>query len=171
MASAQVGKTEGLINNTIGYHIDQDPAPILIVLETESKAEAWSKERLTPMLKDTPCLAGKVRDSRARDSDNKILFKEYPGGLTAKIGINLPAVLGIQAAEQPPRYVAISKVRQMMKTAQIDEHEVSSVDSSGGARITRMYQPEVAERATMITGDANETSDKLIVIFQELGVL
>ncbi|OGO65879.1 MAG: hypothetical protein A2029_05635 [Chloroflexi bacterium RBG_19FT_COMBO_47_9] len=100
-----------------------------------------------------------------------IAHKEYPGGLTAKIGINLPAVLGIQAAEQPPRYVAISKVRQMMKTAQIDEHEVSSVDSSGGARITRMYQPEVAERATMITGDANETSDKLIVIFQELGVL
>src|SRR3989304_1672945 len=43
VSDPQVSKTEGLINNTVGYHIDQDPAPILIVLETEPKAEAWSK--------------------------------------------------------------------------------------------------------------------------------
>jgi electron transfer flavoprotein beta subunit len=36
--------------------------------------------------------------------------KEYPGGLIAEMDVTLPAVLGIQAAEQPPRYVAVSKV-------------------------------------------------------------
>jgi phage terminase large subunit GpA-like protein len=30
MSAAQVGKTEVLLN-VIGYHIDQDPAPILVV--------------------------------------------------------------------------------------------------------------------------------------------
>ncbi len=106
MASAQVGKTEGLINNTVGYHIDQDPAPILIVLETEPKAEAWSKERLTPMLKDTPCLVGKVRDSRARDSDNKILYKEYPGGFLAIAGAGSEAEL----SSRPIRIVLLDEL-------------------------------------------------------------
>ena len=47
--------------------------------------------------------------------------KEYPGGLIAEMRVKMPAVLGIQAAEQPPRYVPVSKVRQAMKTAAIDE--------------------------------------------------
>ena len=33
MTAAQIGKTE-LINNTVGYHIHQDPAPILVVQPT-----------------------------------------------------------------------------------------------------------------------------------------
>jgi len=37
--------------------------------------------------------------------------KEYPGGLIGEMEVTLPAVLGIQASEQPPRYVAVSKVR------------------------------------------------------------
>ena len=35
--------------------------------------------------------------------------KEYPGGLIAEMEVTLPAVLGIQAAEEPPRYVAIQQ--------------------------------------------------------------
>ncbi|NIS82789.1 MAG: electron transfer flavoprotein subunit beta, partial [Anaerolineales bacterium] len=49
-------------------------------------------------------------------TDGKLTVrKEYPGGLIAEMEVTTPAVLGIQAAEQPPRYVAISKVRQAMK--------------------------------------------------------
>jgi electron transfer flavoprotein beta subunit len=105
------------------------------------------------------------------EGDKAIARKEYPGGLVANVGVKLPAVLGIQAAEQPPRYVAISKVRQMMKTATIEEYELSPLDQSGGATIARMYQPEVAEKATMISGNIEETADKFIAIFRELGVL
>ncbi len=54
------------------------------------------------------------------DAKSKV-HKEYPGGLIAEMDVTLPAVLGIQAAEQPPRYVAVSKVRQMMKTSIIEE--------------------------------------------------
>ena len=52
---------------------------------------------------------------------NKVVArKEYSGGLVAEVEIKLPAVLGIQASEQPPRYVAYSKIRQVMGTAKIE---------------------------------------------------
>jgi electron transfer flavoprotein beta subunit len=100
-----------------------------------------------------------------------IVRKEYPGGLIAEMEVTLPAVLGIQAGEEPPRYVAISKVRQMMKTTEIEEQEVPDLDSSGGPTVSRMYLPEAAERAEMIEGDEDEIAAKLVEIFKEAGAL
>jgi electron transfer flavoprotein beta subunit len=96
--------------------------------------------------------------------------KEYPGGLIAEMEVGLPAILGIQVAEEPPRYVAVSKVRQAMKTAQIEDIETGDFDLTGGAVVTRMYQPEVGEGASIIEGDLDEIADSLIDIFKELGV-
>ena len=100
-----------------------------------------------------------------------VVRKEYPGGLIAEMEVNLPAVLGIQSAEVPPRYVAVSKVRQSMKTASIEERDASGLDQTGGLDVSRMFQPEVGERATMIEGDEDEIAARLIEIFQEIGVL
>jgi electron transfer flavoprotein beta subunit len=100
-----------------------------------------------------------------------IIRKEYPGGLIGEMEVTLPAVLGIQAGEEPPRYVAISKIRQMMKTVEIDEEEVSELDPSGGVTVGRMYLPEPAERAEMIEGDEEEIAAKLVEIFKEVGAL
>jgi electron transfer flavoprotein beta subunit len=97
--------------------------------------------------------------------------KEYPGGLIAEMDVTLPAVLGIQAAEQPPRYVAVSKVRQMMKTSTIEERAESGLDMAGGPTIGRMFQAEAGQRATMLTGSPDEVATKLVGIFKELGVL
>ncbi|MFZ5910787.1 MAG: electron transfer flavoprotein subunit beta/FixA family protein [Chloroflexota bacterium] len=105
-------------------------------------------------------------------SDGKVVVrKEYPGGLIAEIEVKLPAVLGIQAAEQPPRYVAYSKIRQMMGTMKIEEHPLPELDLSGSATVSRMYQPEAAEHAAMIEGGADEVADKIIGILKELGTL
>jgi electron transfer flavoprotein beta subunit len=104
-------------------------------------------------------------------SDGKVIAsKEYPGGLSAQMEVVLPAVLGIQVAEEPPRYVAVSKVRQAMKTATIEEIEAGKFELSGGPAIDRMYQLETGEGAEMIEGDLDEIADKLIDIFKELGV-
>jgi electron transfer flavoprotein beta subunit len=97
--------------------------------------------------------------------------KEYPGGLIAEMDVTLPAVLGIQAAEQPPRYVAVSKVRQMMKTSTIEERTASNLDMAGGPTVGRMFQAEAGQRATMLTGSPDEVAAKLVGIFKELGVL
>jgi len=103
--------------------------------------------------------------------DTAVVLKEYPGGLTAEIEIALPAVLGIQAAEEPPRYVAVSKVRQVMKTASIDGKDVNDLEVSGGLNITSMYLPESAERAEMIEGDEEEIAAKMVAIFKDAGIL
>jgi len=105
------------------------------------------------------------------ESGKVTVRKEYPGGLIGEIEIKTPVVLGIQAAEQPPRYIAYSKIRQVMGTAKIDERPVTSLDPSGGIQISRMFQPEVAERATMIEGGTDVVADKVISIFKEIGVL
>jgi electron transfer flavoprotein beta subunit len=103
--------------------------------------------------------------------DGKIsVRKEYPGGLIAEMDVLLPALIGIQAAEQPPRYVAVSKVRQAMKEATIQEQSVIAMDSSGGLAVNRMFQPEAAGRATMLDGDEEAVAGKLIELFRELGV-
>ena len=77
MSSAQVGKTE-LILNILGYHIAHDPAPMLCIQPTLQMSQAFSKDRLAPMLRDTPCLKGKVKDPRSRDSGNTTLHKVFP---------------------------------------------------------------------------------------------
>jgi electron transfer flavoprotein beta subunit len=113
---------------------------------------------------------GYISGVTMEDGKSKVR-KEYPGGLIAEMEIVLPAVLGIQAAESPPRYVAISKVRQAMKSATIDEQEVVELDPSGGPTVSRMFQPETGARATMIEGDEEEIASKLVEIFKEIGVL
>ena len=100
-----------------------------------------------------------------------LVNKEYPGGMNAEITAGLPVVLGIQVAEEPPRYVAVSKVRQAMKSTEIEEKDAPEVDSSDGTPVDRMYIPEVGEGATILEGDLEEVADDLIKIFKELGVL
>jgi phage terminase large subunit GpA-like protein len=56
MSSTQVLKTETQLC-IAGYFIDQDPAPILMILPTQAAAEAFSKERFAPMVAATPRLA------------------------------------------------------------------------------------------------------------------
>jgi electron transfer flavoprotein beta subunit len=100
-----------------------------------------------------------------------LVRKEYPGGLIGEMEVTLPALLGIQSAEQPPRYVAVSKVRQSMKTAEIEDQDAAEFDSSGAVDVTRMFQPEVGERATMIDGDEEEVASRLVEIFKEIGII
>jgi len=105
-------------------------------------------------------------------ADGKVVAKkEYPGGLIGEMEVTLPAVLGIQASEQPPRYVAVSKVRQAMKTATIEEKDAAELDMSGGLNVSRMFLPEAAERAEMIEGDEDEIAAKLVELFKEVGAL
>jgi len=104
-------------------------------------------------------------------SDKVIARKEYSGGLVAEVEVNLPAVLGVQAAEKPPRYVAYSKIRQVMSTAKIEGRAIANLDVSGGIAISRLFQPEVAQKATMLEGSPIDIAEKLIGIIKELGTL
>lgn len=90
---AQLSKTEAVICNAIGYHVAQDPAPILVITPREHDAKKMSRTRVAPMLRDSPVLRGKVKDPKSRDSENTILEKHYPGGRLIFGGANSPANL------------------------------------------------------------------------------
>lgn len=106
MSSSQVGKTE-VILNVLGQIIDEDPAPIMIMQPTQKPmAEAFSKDRLAPMIRDTRSLFGKVKDSKSRDSGNTILHKSFPGGHVTLVGANAPSGL----ASRPIRVVLCDEV-------------------------------------------------------------
>ena len=105
MSSAQVGKTE-IVNNVCGFHIHQDPAPILVLQPTLDMAETWSKDRLAPMLRDTPALRNKVADPKSRNSGNTLLHKKFSGGHLTVVGANSPSGL----ASRPIRVLLADEV-------------------------------------------------------------
>ncbi len=106
-----------------------------------------------------------------QSGDGVTVRKEYPGGLAAEMAIKTPGVLGIQAAEKPPRYVAVSKVRQAMQTAKIDARPCPALDPDGALMPTRLYQPQPTERATMIDGDVDTVAAKVIELLKTAGVM
>jgi phage terminase large subunit GpA-like protein len=105
MSSAQVGKTE-ILNNIIGYFIEHDPAPMLIVQPTLEMAQAWSKDRFAPMIRDMPELRARVSDVKSKDGGNTILHKTFPGGHLTGAGANSAASL----AARPVRVVLFDEV-------------------------------------------------------------
>ncbi len=112
MGPTQLLKTE-LINNIVGYFIHQDPAPMIVMQPTGKMAEAWSKDRLDKMLRDSPVLAGTVKDKRSRDSDNTILHKSFPGGHITVVGSNSPSDL----ASRPVRITLCDEVDKYPESA------------------------------------------------------
>jgi phage terminase large subunit GpA-like protein len=69
--SSQIGKTL-MAKAILGYYISQDPGPILVMQPTVGVAETFSKDRLAPMIRDTPILTGLIADPKSRNSGNTI---------------------------------------------------------------------------------------------------
>lgn len=102
---AQMAKTEAGLN-WIGYVIDHEPAPMLVVVPTLEARKRWVKQRLDPMLKETPALADVFSGMRSRDASNTEDIKDFPGGILVLGGANSPASL----ASMPIRYVLCDEV-------------------------------------------------------------
>lgn len=92
MSAAQVGKTDAMVLNPIGYYVHYDPSPIMVIQPTIQMAEGFSKEKLSPMIRDTPVLAERIND-KSRSSGNTIQQKIFPGGQVTMVGANSPAGL------------------------------------------------------------------------------
>lgn len=112
MSAAQVGKTDAMILNPIGYYIHYEPSPIMVVQPTIQMAEAFSKDRLSPMIRDTPVLAERVND-KTRNSGNTILQKIFAGGHVTMVGANSPSSL----ASRPIRILLADEIDRYPATA------------------------------------------------------
>jgi len=93
------------------------------------------------------------------------LLKEYSGGIVAEFEVDLPAVLGIQAARQSPRYAPVSKVRQIQESTTI-EVVAGGRAAGSGIQVLEMTPPETGEGAQML-----EDVDELIAVLESKGVI
>lgn len=111
MSAAQIGKTDAFILNPIGYYMHYDPSPIMVLQPTITMAETFSKDRLTPMLRDTPVLQDKVNEGKR--SGCTILQKIFPGGHVTMVGSNSPQSL----ASRPIRILLCDEIDRYPATA------------------------------------------------------
>ena len=123
MTSAQIGKTEMLLN-TIGYYSEHDPSPIMVVNPTDAMAQAFSKDRLAPMIRDTECLKEIYGMAKCRDTANTILHKQFPGGHITMIGANAPTNL----ASRPIRILLLDEVDRYPASAGTEGDPVDLAD-------------------------------------------
>jgi electron transfer flavoprotein beta subunit len=97
--------------------------------------------------------------------------QEYAGGLMAELEVDLPCVLGIQAARVAPRYAPVSRVRQVMKTAKLEAVTSAGAPPDAGSSVVRLAKPERGERAEMIEGSPEEIADRLLAILRAKGIV
>ena len=93
MASAQVGKSS-VIENILGFFINQEPCPAILIQPTLEMGQTFAKLRLRPMLKDTPLLEELLNEPKQRgETESTLLQLHYPGGSLSITGANSPSSL------------------------------------------------------------------------------
>ena len=97
--------------------------------------------------------------------------QEFGAGVVHELEITGPAVIGVQAARQAPRYVPISRIRAAMQEAAIDEHPAADGADESGITIRRMYVPESTSHAEMLGDDAEAVAARIVEIMRQRGVL
>lgn len=112
MMASQMSKST-LMLASIAYAIAEDPGPMLVVQPNLGMAEAFSKDRLSPMFRDTPKLHGLIADPKARDSGSTIAHRRFIGGHVSIVGANSPAGL----ASRPIRYLYLDEVDRFEASA------------------------------------------------------
>lgn len=106
MAGAQLGKSQSGFN-WIGAVSDMWPGPMLMVQPTVDMAKKVSKQRIAPMIENTPALRKKFGGGAAsRDGSNTMLEKSYPGGMLMLTGAN--SASGLRS--MPIRYLYLDEV-------------------------------------------------------------
>ncbi len=102
MAASQVGKTEAMFN-MLGFIIDQDPGPTLIVLPRADDAKSVSFNRIKPMIECSPTLAKYLPENL--DDITKLEY-HFERMVLYFAGSNSPADL----ASRPIRYLFLDEV-------------------------------------------------------------
>lgn len=95
----QVGGTEAILN-MIGFVIDEDPSPAMVVYPTDELAKSISKNRIEPMLLNSPTLKEKYHEN-----DSSVLEMQFDDMYLSLVGSNSPSGL----ASKPIKYLFLDE--------------------------------------------------------------
>ncbi|MGH8992114.1 MAG: electron transfer flavoprotein subunit beta/FixA family protein [Acidimicrobiia bacterium] len=99
------------------------------------------------------------------------ISQEFGGGRAARLEVRLPAVIGVQASRQPPRYASISRIRQAQQAGGVEEVEVAAPAAGSGLVVHRLYEPEKTSHAEMLTGSVEDIADRILDLIRAKGLL
>jgi phage terminase large subunit GpA-like protein len=85
MLASQLGKTLCIII-IIGYFIDHRPTKILVVYPKLDDGKDWLRDKFLPLISETKCLDGKIKDPREHGSESRALNRKFPGGGLVVVG-------------------------------------------------------------------------------------
>jgi len=104
--------------------------------------------------------------------DNAVVVsQEFGGGKATRLEVKLPAVVGVQAARQPPRYASITRIRQAQQAGGIEEVEVGKPGIDAGITVRRLFAPEKTGHAEMLTGSPEDVADRILDLIRSKGLL
>ncbi len=99
------------------------------------------------------------------------VVQEQAAGRMTVFDVTLPAVLGIQAAASPPRYVSMSRLRQAMTAAPAESVKVEIDTRGAGSTMVSLAPPAHDGGVTMLQGDADSLAEQIAALLRERGVL
>jgi len=100
-----------------------------------------------------------------------VVGKEYPGGVIGRFEVGLPAFLGVQGCEKPPRYVPVSRVRAAMASGRIEAVAAADYADIVPLEVTAMAKPEATTHAEMLKGSARDVAQQVADILAARGLL
>jgi phage terminase large subunit GpA-like protein len=89
MKSSQVGITEAVVN-AIGYTVEHDPCPAMVLMPTLESRDSWKAQKLNPLFTDTEAVRNVLGGNRSRDAANRQDMIDFPGGILFLAGGNSP---------------------------------------------------------------------------------
>jgi len=105
------------------------------------------------------------------DGSQVTVTQELGGGTLAISTLRTPAVLGIQAARQAPRYAPISRIRQAQQSTPIEEVGVPEPEVGALATVRRLFPPPAKGGAQMLEGSAAEVAEQIVEILRSKGLV
>lgn len=97
--------------------------------------------------------------------------QEYAGGRLAVLELVLPAVVGVQSASAPPRYVSMARLRQAMTEASTETLKVDVPASPARPTVVSLGRPGQTSGATMLKGGPAELAKQIAGLLREQGAL
>ncbi len=153
----------------LASYLAQQPADLIV---TGVQAPDDLDGQLPPMLAArlglphvSVAIAVEVADGSAQ------VRQEFAGGRSQQLEVSLPAVVGVQAARQPPRYAPISRIRQVMQAGALPEEAVPGASPEPALTVRRMYTPEQTGHAEMLAGGTGPVADKIIELLRSRGLV
>lgn len=149
MSAAQIGKTDAFILNPLGYYMDYAPCPVMCMQPTLDMGQTLSKDRIAPMIRDTPRLTGLV-DTKSRYAGNTVMKKNFPGGHITIVGANSPSSL----ASRPIKVLLADEIDRYPKSAGTEGGRLQNLEHS--------WQTALFRRAAILASDRECRTPSLV---------